>query len=367
VKKLLIWVTIVVFAVSIIFLGLGCKKEAAETTAAETTAAETTAAETTAAETTAAETTAAKEYKITFYFPNIHPYYEAVTKGLVKFEEDFGIHIDYLYGNGWTQDISISNIESLVSQGYKGICDGPFDANACNLLYEEIVKQGVFVTTFGSVPNTPTPASFGFATDIKGAAMQAAEIVIEKMGKKGHILNVLEVMEDPNTRLRKEGVEEVVAKYPDVEIIQEVAGMSTIEESLEKVGAALSANVEEIDGIITTGYTPSVAVATLLTEMNNDRIAFCGIDDDPDLLKAIKDGYASATIAQNPYGQGYLGSLSLKLLLDGYKTKDPYAYVNSDLVVVTKENADTYIDDLWNVTLGIADKFADTYLVAPES
>ena len=302
------------------------------------------------------------EYKIVFYFPNIHPYYEAVTKGLEKFEEDFGIHIDYTYGSGWTQNISNENIESLVASGYKGICDGPFDANASNLLYEEVVEQGVFVTTYGSVPNTPTPASFSFATDIKGAAMKAAEIVIKHMGEKGNILNILEVMEDPNTILRKQGVEEVVAKYPNVQIIQEVAGMSTIEESLEKVGAALSARVDEIDGIITTGYTPSVAVATLLTDMENDRIAFCGIDDDPALLKAIKAGYATATIAQNPYGQGYLGALSLKLLIDGHATKKDFEFINSGLVVVTKENADTFIDDLWSVTFEIADNFEKNYL-----
>ena len=357
-KRIIIGILTLVFAISMVIFGIGCKAEAVEEEAA---------VEEAPAEEEAAVPAEEVEYKIVFYFPNIHPYYEAVTKGLEKFEEDYGIHIDFVYGTGWTQDISNENIESLVADGYQGICDGPFDANACNLLYEEIVKQGVFVTTFGSVPNTPTPASFGFATDIKGAAMQAAEIVIKQMGEKGNILNVLEVMEDPNTILRKEGVEEVVAKYPDVQIIQEVAGMSTIEESLEKVEAALSARVEEIDGIITTGYTPSVAVATILTDMENDRIAFCGIDDDPDLLEAIKSGYASATIAQNPYGQGYLGSLSLKLLIDGYKTKEDFTFVNSSLVVVTKENADTYIDDLWDVTLGIADKFADTYFVAPES
>ena len=195
--------------------------------------------------------------------------------------------------------------------------------------------------------------------------MKAAEIVIEEMGEKGNILNVLEVLEDPNTAIRKEGVEEVVAKYPDVQIIQEVAGMSTIEESLEKVEAALAARGDEIDGIITTGFTPSVAVATILSEMQNDRIAFCGIDDDPDLIQAIKDGYASATIAQNPYGQGYLGSLSLKLLIDGYTTKEDFAFVDSGLAVVTKDNADSFIDDLWSATDDIADNFIDRYLIAP--
>jgi N,N'-diacetylchitobiose transport system substrate-binding protein len=55
-KKLLIWLLVIIFVVSMVFVGAGCKKiNTIETTAAETTAAETTAAETTAAETTAAK------------------------------------------------------------------------------------------------------------------------------------------------------------------------------------------------------------------------------------------------------------------------------------------------------------------------
>lgn len=60
-KKILIWILVVVIIISMtIFAGIGCKKTTTETTAAATTAAVTTAAETTAA-TTVAETTAAKQ------------------------------------------------------------------------------------------------------------------------------------------------------------------------------------------------------------------------------------------------------------------------------------------------------------------
>ena len=61
-KKILIFPLIVIFTLSLAFIGIGCKTEVAEeTTAAETTVAETTAAETTAAETTSAGTTAEKK------------------------------------------------------------------------------------------------------------------------------------------------------------------------------------------------------------------------------------------------------------------------------------------------------------------
>ncbi len=60
-KKLVIGVVVVIFTVSLVFMGVGCKQQAAPETAAETTAVETTAAETTAVETTAVE---AKEIRL---------------------------------------------------------------------------------------------------------------------------------------------------------------------------------------------------------------------------------------------------------------------------------------------------------------
>ena len=60
-KKILIWIMVAVFAISLSFVGAGCAQPAAETTAAETTAAPETTAEETMAEETMAEETMAEE------------------------------------------------------------------------------------------------------------------------------------------------------------------------------------------------------------------------------------------------------------------------------------------------------------------
>jgi len=59
-KRIIIWSLIIVFALSVAFIGTGCKTSTTATTAAAETTAATTAAETTVAETKAAETTAAE-------------------------------------------------------------------------------------------------------------------------------------------------------------------------------------------------------------------------------------------------------------------------------------------------------------------
>jgi ribose transport system substrate-binding protein len=343
-----IMVMLIVLSVVTVFPLAGCTKEVTEEVAQEET------------EETVEEEVIV-EYKLSTYWPAVHPYYESVKKGLVKHLEDFGVEIHSQIGTDWTQPTENEQVEALVAKGYNGIMIFPLDAAGANALYEEIVAQGVEVCNFGAPTQEPTPASFTVATDVKAAAKAAAEKVCEAMDYKGGILNVLEVVTDPNTILRKEGVEEVAAQYPDVEIVQTIGDMNAIEECTEKISNALAAQGDAINGIVTTGYNPTVAVAQILTEMENDRIAFVGIDDDPAVLKAIEQGYITGTFGQNPYCQGYVTPLLLEYLIDGLEKKQDYTFVDTYGVLITKDNIDTFGDELWQAAFDLADSAKEEY------
>lgn len=306
-----------------------------------------------------------KGKKIAWYASAVHPYFDAVQKGVEAFSADTGIEVHTQIGPDWTQDSQTQNVEALAAMGYKGFSIYPSDPSGANGLYEELTERGVAVVNFGTSTVQPTTASFAVATDVKYAAMVATEELIELMGGKGNILNVLEVVTDANTILRKEGIEEVVAKYPDVNIVQEIGDMTSIEESLEKIENAMSANLDKLDGIICTGYTTTVAAASILSSHNQsgaERIAFVGIDDDPAVLEAIADGSIDATIAQNPYGHGYISCQLLSLMQDGWAPRNGKYFVNAGLAVVKKDNVDSYSDDLAAVTQEILGSLTTEYL-----
>jgi len=301
------------------------------------------------------------KYKLGSYWPAVHPYYESVKKGLAKHAEDFGVEVYSQIGTDWTQPTENEQVEALIAQGYNGLMVFPLDAAGANALYQEVVDQGVPVCNYGAQTQEPTPASFTVATDVKAAAMEAAERVCEAMDYKGGILNVLEVVTDPNTILRKEGVEEVAAKYPDVEIVQTIGDMNELEECIEKVSNALAAGGDSINGIVTTGYNPTVAVAQILTEMENDSIAFVGIDDDPAVLKAVEQGYITGTFGQNPYCQGYVTPLLLEYLIDGLEPKADHTFIDTFGVVITQDNIDTFMDELWQAAFDLAESAKTEY------
>jgi ribose transport system substrate-binding protein len=199
--------------------------------------------------------------------------------------------------------------------------------------------------------------------------MVAAEELIKMLGEKGNILNVLETVTDVNTVKRDEGIKEVVAKYPNVKIVQTISDMTQVTTAKEKIAQTIVARGDEIDGIITTGWNPTVAAAAILSERHKDpnkkRIRFIGIDDDETVIKAIKNGSIDATIAQNPFGHGYISTMILAMMLERWKPAKEYQFVNAGIVVVTKANVDTYKQEVRKITDGIVADLKTKYLTAP--
>ncbi len=325
------------------------------------------AAEATAAPAAEAAAPVAGDFKPVWYAPAPHPYYEDVRKGIEAFEADTGITVEKQLGPDWTQDSQNQRVSALAATGYNAFSIYPADASGANSLYEELTARGIHIVNFGTSTALPTTASFAVATDVKVAAMAATEELIKAMGGKGNLINVLEVLTDPNTVLRKEGIEEVVAKYPDVTIIQEVAGMTSAQEALQKVSDALSANIDKVDGIIATGYTPTVAIAQAMTEYKDKggerTIHSVGIDTDPIVMEAIANGVMDGTIVQNPYGHGYLSLMLLQLLSEGWQPAPDVYFVDAGFAYAHKDNLETYNDDILAVTAQIKDELTTKYLV----
>lgn len=307
---------------------------------------------------------AAAPAKLAWYIPAPHPYFDAVKVGVEAFEKESGIAVKKQVGPDWNMDSENTGMLALAADGYLYFSAYPADASAANGLYDEIVKRGGRVVNFGASTFEPTPASFAVMTDVKDAAMKAAEFVIGKMGKKGTLVNVLEVLEDPNTKLRKEGILEVAKKYPGVKIT-EVAGIKSEQEAVEKIEGAIAGGGGYVEGIITTGFVSTVALSKILTDYQakaGKHISAVGIDDDPIILEAISKGFLDATIAQNPYGHGYLSMLAIKYMSEGYKPMAGAYKVNAGIAVVTKANVGTYKADLAKVTAGIKADLLKKYL-----
>ena len=306
---------------------------------------------------------------IVWYGMMPHPYIAEVQEGVEVASNDMGKALHMVVGQEWTQDNENANVKALSTKGHKAFSIFPGDPAGANGLFGELVRNGQFVVAYGAEPNLPTPATFTVATHIKGAAMDACQQLIEMLGGQGNILNVLETVTDVNTKVRDEGINEVCDKYDDVKILQTISDMTQVSVAKQKIQSALAARGDEIDGIITTGYNPTVAAAAVLTEWHNDadhkRIRFIGIDTGPTVMEAIRDGSIDATVAQNPFGHGYISCIVLGKMLDGWTPKQEYQFIDAGHVIVDKNNVDSFADEVRGNTDRIVAELETKYLDPP--
>jgi ribose transport system substrate-binding protein len=307
--------------------------------------------------------------RIVMYLPMPHPYCTEVGEGAQAFSDKFKVPVLVKTGQDAIQANVNQNVESLSTMGYDAFSIYPVDPAGSKGLFAQLRRKGKLVVCYGAQPAEGTQASFCIATDTRNAAGTAAEHLIRLMGGKGRILNVLEGMTDANTPVRKAAIEAAVARHPGVQVIQTIGDATTEQKAQEKIESALVARGEEIDGVICTGYTTTAAAGTLLSERNSKPgakyIHFVGLDTDDRVIKAIRDGKIDATIAQNPYGHGYLTCLILDLMLKGWSPVKDYQFIDSGGVVITRDNVDRFKDDVKRNTERIESDIKARYLVPP--
>ncbi|HEY4983596.1 MAG TPA: substrate-binding domain-containing protein [Verrucomicrobiae bacterium] len=307
---------------------------------------------------------------IVLYEPLPHPYCTAVGEGAKAYAKEHNVGVRVVVGQESTMANLNQNVESLFTVGHKAFAFIPVDPAGAKGLFTRLKNAGRFAVAYGAQPAEGSETPFAVATDTKSAATLATEKLVELLGHKGKILNVLESLTDANTPIRKAAIESVVAKYPDVEIIQTVGDVTTEQKAREKIESALVARGDEVDAVICTGYTTTVAAATLLAEHNRKpgakRIRFVGLDTDDRVLAAIRDGSVDMTLAQNPFGHGYISCALLDLMLQGWLPKSDYQFVDTGCVPVTKENVDSFQAGIEAMTKTIVAGLKTKYLTPPK-
>jgi ribose transport system substrate-binding protein len=316
----------------------------------------------------------ASDNKIALIPGGPHPYFKPWEQAAADAKKDFGIaSVDFKVPTDWKLNLQTELIESLVAQGYKAFGIFPGDAVGINSTMAELKGAGIPSIALAGCAQDPTDAGFCLGTDVYHSAYLGTKELIKAMGGKGNVVHLAGLLVDPNTQLRVKAVETAVAETNGaVKLLQTVADTDAQEAADQKINALLAAQKEQIGGMIATGYIPSVVASKSLRTLGDKRIKFIGIDDDPIVLDAIKDGFVSGTMAQNPYGQGYIGAYVLDLLASGtctvnavapwIKTPQTARFIDSGTLVISAANLASYKDDLKKVTADIQGKFKTTYL-----
>lgn len=302
-----------------------------------------------------------------------HPYFSAWEQAGKDAVKDFGLGAaDYRVPQKWELATQSQLLESLLSQGYNSFLIFPGDAVGTTPVVQEIVENGGQALALAGCLKDPNPALFCMGTDVANSAYLGTKELIKAMGGKGSIAHFTGFLVDPNTQLRIDAVQKAADETGGaVKVVQVIADIDAPQPAEEKINAYLAAHAAEVDGIVTTAWVPAVTAANALRKIGDKRIKMVGIDHDEVVLKAIKDGYLSGTMLQNPYGQGYVGSYVLDKLRSGctikadapWKTNALTAkFVDSGTVFVDATQVDTYVDAMRGITKTLKESFDKDFL-----
>lgn len=307
------------------------------------------------------------EYKILIYWPAPDTYFEDnIQPGYQAVEEMYGITVDYVIGTEWTQDVENQMVEAKIAEGYDLFMVYGADTSGANALYTEMIDAGCTVVNYGGVMNDPQVAPVTVCGDVYDYSYAATKHMIEQMGGEGQIINVLENLGDVNTLERQKGVEAAVAEFENVTICQTIGDINTQDEGYEKVSDALAAN-PTATGIIATGGTASRGLANALADYyasNSAANHLYAVATDPsdEVIAGINNGNIDLGIAQNGFGQGYIGMLCLLHLAEGWTVNEHGVHIVTGYVFITKDNVETFGEDIEALSVNIAAELETKYL-----
>jgi len=290
------------------------------------------------------------DYQFAVVYGGVHPFFSLWEPGAKDAAKDLGIPEPYIASpQAWDQTEQNQVLDGLIARGAKGIAMFPSDAVAGNEQITKMVNFGIPVVTMGGAPAEPSDAQFCYATDVGASVAFGLQAVIDKLKEngltEGNIVHLCSRLADTNTQFRQAAIREVLAK-PENEgfvLFQELADTDDTENAEKAISSMYASYIDEVDGIICTGYVNAQVLAKTMMEKDEQRVVAVGIDDSEDVLTAIDQGYMYGTMTQNPYAMGYVGVYALKLLTDGYTYKDdkPF-FINSGYFLLQKEGLPEY-------------------------
>lgn len=313
------------------------------------------------------------EYQFAVVYGGVHPYFEPYEPGAKDAAKALGIPEPFVVSpQNWDQTEQNQVIDGVVAKGAKGIALFPSDAVAGNEQITKLVNAGIPAVALGGSPAEPSDASFCFATDVGPSVAMGTQMLIDKLKEngltEGNIVHLCSALTDTNTQKRQVAINEVLAKPENKGFVlyQELADTDATEPAEEAISSMYASYIDEVDGIICTGYVNAQVLAKTLMERDEQRVVCVGIDDSQDVLDAIEQGYMYGTMTQNAYAMGYVGIYALKLLKDGYTYKEDMPFfIDSGYYLLTQD----LLPEYENIQAKLAQEFVatmkDKYFNAP--
>lgn len=199
----------------------------------------------------------------------------------------------------------LGQVENFISQKVDAIIVNPADTAATRKITERVTQAGIPLVYLNSRPEVDTfPAGVVFVgTDERRIGQMQMEYLAEKMGAKGNLAIILGRLAHDDTRKRTTGVRDVLAKYPDIKVVEEQSANWERDKGMDLMSNWLLSG-KAIDAVAANNDEMGIGAAMALRQAGRKDVMVGGVDGTADGLAAIKRGLLSVTVYRDTVGIG---------------------------------------------------------------
>jgi ribose transport system substrate-binding protein len=342
---------------SVLFTACGAPKEEAKKSEASTTAVEKTAepakteqkSEVAVTDSSTKKTNVSpaekgdKALKIAAICVQNNPFWFPVKDGVMyakELLEQRNATVDFITVDDFDAKKFNDAIETCITKQYDAITVvGVSDAIVPAI--NKAVDAGIIVNTFNCEPDKASKRTAFFGQDLYAAGVKAGETVAEEIGKSGKVAIITGLFSVPAHELRRKGALESLKKYPDIKVVGEVENKDKAETAYSQAKDFLTAN-PDLKAIYVTAGGPFGAAKAIEEMELTGKVKIVCFDFVDETIQYVRKGVISATIGQDPFGQGFDPIVYAYNQLRA-EQKPPQEKMWTRLDVVTKDNVDELI------------------------
>ncbi|MBT2695964.1 ribose ABC transporter substrate-binding protein RbsB [Bacillus sp. ISL-40] len=225
----------------------------------------------------------------------------------------------------------VSDIEDLIQKGVNVLIVNPADSDAIKAAIESANNANIPVITVDRSANGGTVVSHIASDNVAGGQM-AGDFILEKLGKKGKVVELEGIPGSSAARERGEGFHKAIDAVADIQVVAKQAADFDRAKGLTVMENILQGN-KDIQAVFAHNDEMALGALQALEAAGMNDVIVVGFDATDDAVKAVNDGKMAATVAQKP---AEIGQKGVQTAMKVFKKESVEKFVPVSLELIKK-------------------------------
>jgi len=234
-------------------------------------------------------------------------------------------------------------VKTMINNGVDALIVVPVDTSAMEPITNAALEAGIPLVYVNRNPfgesEVPDGVYYVGSQEIIAGQLQA-EYLIELMGEEGGVAILMGILSNEGAVKRTEGNENVLSKYPGIEILAKESGNWQKDQGMSITENWITAYGDKLNAILSNNNEMAIGALNALEAAGRDDVIVMGVDAIPDAVQLVADGKLAATVLQDANGQGEGAVNVVHKVLQG-ENPDKVTWIEFKLV--TKDNVAEYL------------------------